>query len=95
MITPLFLDTSDGRYFSTASRQTVEEICAAADREIRSHIKGLPSDIELACQTGEFVIPETGEMGAAIAPQRVGWTVNPRFSGGVAAVARARQCHHS
>lgn len=91
MIVPLFLDTTDCRHFSDDSRQAVEEICAAADMEIRAHLGALlPHDIELACQTGQFVIPETGEVGAAITSHRVGWTVNPARPGGIAGIARTQ-----
>lgn len=90
MITPLFLDTNDGRYFSKDARQVIAEICGNAEPEIRALLGDLHENIELACQTGPFVIPETGEMGAAIAFNRVGWTVNPDLPGGVAAVARAQ-----
>lgn len=90
MITPLFLDTDDGRHFSPDARQAIKEACAAAEPEVRRHLKALPEEIELACQTGEMVIPETGEMGLAISASRVGWTVDASRDGGVAAVARAQ-----
>ena len=90
MITPLFLDTNDGRYFSKDTRRVIAEICANAEPEIRALLGGLHENIELACQTGQFVIPETGEMGGAVASNRVDWTVNPGLPGGVAAVARAQ-----
>lgn len=85
MIVPLFLDTTDCRHFSDDSRQAVEEICAAADMEIRAHLGALlPHDIELACQTGQFVIPETGEVGAAI-------TSHHRLDGQSGAIERDRR----
>lgn len=90
MIVPLFLDTNDSRHFSKEARQAIEEVCAAAEPEIRAHLGELPRNIELACQTGTFVIPETGEMGTAVAPNRVGWTVNANLPGGVPAIARAQ-----
>ncbi|MCK0714796.1 DUF2268 domain-containing putative Zn-dependent protease [Chromohalobacter sarecensis] len=90
MIVPLFLDTNNCRHFSQDARRTIEEVCADAEPEIRSFLGDLNEDIELACQTGPFVIPETGEMGMAIAPGRVEWTVDARLPGGVAAVARAQ-----
>jgi len=90
MIVPLFLDTNDCRHFSKDARRVVEEVCADAEPEIRSFLGDLNEDIELACQTGPFVIPETGEMGMAVSPGRVGWTVDARLPGGVAAVARAQ-----
>lgn len=90
MIVPLFLDTNDCRYFSKNARQAIEEVCATAEPEIRTYLGELNLDIELACQTGEFVIPETGEIGTAITPTRVGWTVDPKLPGGVAGVARTQ-----
>jgi hypothetical protein len=90
MIVPLFLDTNDCRHFSKNARRAIEEVCVDAEPEIRYLLGDLHKNIELACQTGSFVIPETGEMGTAIAPNRVGWTVDSRLSGGVAAVARAQ-----
>ena len=72
MIAPLFLDTNDCWHFPKDARQVIEGVCTAAEPEIRSHLGKLNLDIELACQTGEFVIPETGEMGTAITPKRVG-----------------------
>ncbi|WP_280564346.1 DUF2268 domain-containing putative Zn-dependent protease [Chromohalobacter sp. 48-RD10] len=90
MIVPLFLDTKDCRHFPQDARQVIEEVCADAEPEIRSFLGDLNKDIELACQTGPFVIPETGEMGMAIAPGRVGWTVDARLPVGVAAVARTQ-----
>lgn len=90
MIVPLFLDTNDSRHFSKEARRAIEEVCAGAEPEIRAHLGELPRNIELACQTGTFVIPETGEMGTAVAPNRVGWTVNANLPGGVPAIARAQ-----
>ncbi|ERS86190.1 hypothetical protein Q672_14985 [Marinobacter sp. EVN1] len=90
MIVPLFLDTNDCRYFSKDARRTIGEVCADAEPEIRSLLGDLPENIELACQTGPYVIPETGEMGAAIAPNRIGWTVDDRLPGGVATIVRTQ-----
>lgn len=90
MIIPLFLDTNDCRHFAKDARRAIEEVCAATEPEIRSYLGELHQNIELACQTGPFVVPETGEVGTAIAPNRVGWTVDSRLPGGVAAVARAQ-----
>lgn len=65
MIVLLFLDTNDGRHFSNEARLAIEEVCAGAEPEIRTYLGELPQNIELACQTGTLVIPETGEMGTA------------------------------
>ncbi|WP_018918768.1 DUF2268 domain-containing putative Zn-dependent protease [Vreelandella zhanjiangensis] len=90
MITPLFLDTDDGRHFSPDARQTIKEACAVAEPEVRQHLPILPDEIELACQTGTLVIPETGEMGLSVSASRVGWTVDASRKGGVAATARTQ-----
>ncbi|MCL7931083.1 hypothetical protein [Halomonas llamarensis] len=90
MIVPLFLDTNDCRHFSKDARRAIAEVCVDTEPEIRSLLGGLHENIELACQTGPFVIPETGEMGTAIPPNRVAWTVDSRLPGGVATVARAQ-----
>ncbi|NWO07227.1 MAG: hypothetical protein HLX50_16520 [Alteromonadaceae bacterium] len=90
MIVPLFLDTNDCRHFSKDARRAIGEVCADAEPEIRSLLGYLPENIDLACQTGPSVIPETGEMGTAIAPNRVGWTVDYRLPGGVATIARTQ-----
>lgn len=90
MITPLFLDTNDGRHFSPEARQVIEKVYTATEPEVRQHLKALPEEIELACQTGKRVIPETGEMGLAISSSRVGWTVDDSREGGVAAAACAQ-----
>lgn len=88
MIVPLFLDTDDCQHFSVDARQAIKGVCASAEADIRVHLGALRENIELACQTGEFVIPETGEVGGAMTPSRVSWTVDPNMPGGVACVAR-------
>ncbi|WP_252106591.1 MULTISPECIES: DUF2268 domain-containing putative Zn-dependent protease [unclassified Halomonas] len=101
MLTPLFLDTRDGRHFSNQACETIEQVCREAEPEIRAHLPTLAEHIELACQTGKTVIPETGEMGLALTATRVGWTVDAAREGGVDAIARAQlyytlfhECHH-
>lgn len=90
MILPLFLDTDDRRLFSHEARAAVREVCDATEPEVRALLPALSETIELAVQTGTFVIPETGELGMAAAPGRVNWTVDPSRPGGVAATARAQ-----
>ncbi|WP_447957424.1 DUF2268 domain-containing putative Zn-dependent protease [Vreelandella sp. EE7] len=88
MITPLFLDTRDGRHFSIDARDAIERVCFEIEPKVRAHLPVLADDIELACQTGKTVIPETGEMGLAISATRVGWTVDGERPQGVADIAR-------
>jgi hypothetical protein len=88
MLSCLFLDTDDRRFFSLEARRVIHEVCEATEHEVRALLPGLPEVIELAAQTGTFVIPETGELGTAWSPRRVNWTVDPTRTGGVAAIAR-------
>ncbi|MBZ5488161.1 hypothetical protein HW452_11565 [Halomonas aquamarina] len=88
MITPLFLDTRDQRHFSDEARHAIESVCAATGSLVHAHLPMLAKDIELACETGRLVIPETGEMGLAISATRVGWTVDPDREESIASIAR-------
>jgi hypothetical protein len=90
MIVPQFLDTNDRQYFPEEARAAVREVCMATEPEVRALLPALTQQIELAVQTGTFVIPETGEVGMAAAPGRIRWTVDPSRPGGVAAVARSQ-----
>lgn len=90
MIIPLFLDADDQRCFPPDARAAICTVCDATEPELRAFLPTLPATIELAAQTGRFVIPETGEVGFADTPVRVNWTVDPSRPGGVAAVARAQ-----
>jgi hypothetical protein len=88
----LFLDTDDQRFFPDEVRSAIHEVCEATEPEVRALLPNLPSTMELAALTGTkaSVIPETGEVGTALSPNRVRWTVDPSRAGGVAAVARAQ-----
>ncbi|WP_447928309.1 DUF2268 domain-containing putative Zn-dependent protease [Vreelandella sp. EE27] len=88
MITPLYLDTRDGRHFDEAARDAIEQTCADVEPQVREHLPMLPGDMELTCQTGKMVIPETGEMGLAVSATRVGWTVDASQGQSVAHIAR-------
>jgi hypothetical protein len=60
MIVPLFLDTDDRQHFPEEARAAVREVCVATEPEVRALIPALTETIELAVQTGTFVILETG-----------------------------------
>jgi hypothetical protein len=101
MICRLFLDTDDQRFFPPDARAAIGKVCDDTEPEVRALLPTLPATIELAAETGRFVIPETGEIGLAATPVRVNWTVDPSRPGGVAAVARTQlrctlfhECHH-
>src|SRR6185369_833722 len=90
MILSLFLDTDDHHFFPDELRSVIHQICQTAEPEVRALLPTLPSTIELAAQTGRLVIPETGEVGAAVAPDRVSWTVDPSRPEGAIAIARTQ-----
>lgn len=89
MIVTEFVD-KDGHVFSADERAAVREICDATEPEVRAYLPTLTSTVELSVQTGTRFIPETGDVGAAAAPGRVVWTVDPDRPGGVEALARSR-----
>ncbi len=101
MILQLFLDTEDKTFFSDEARTVIGEVCRQAEPEIRALLPDLPPTVEVAAQTGTFVLPETGETGAAVLPVRVNWTVNPSHPSGLQGITRSRlrptlfhECHH-
>jgi uncharacterized protein YjaZ len=81
----MFLDTDDQRYFSDETRRVIRDFAVATELEFRSLLPGLPDEIELAIQTGEMVIPETGAVGSALSLKRVLWTVDPSRPEGIEA----------
>ena len=68
--------------------EEIADIAARAEAEVRSHLPTLSDGITLCVKTGEFVIPETGEVGASVSPGRVEWMVDPASPGGILGVAR-------
>lgn len=89
MITCEFNDIDDNA-FSQEARAAVHEVCDATEPEVRLLLPTLIPTVHLTVQVGTFVIPETGEVGTAVAPGRVSWTVDPSRPGGVVALARSR-----
>ena len=74
--------TSDDRAYVTS-------IAEAAYREVLGFLPELGS-VTLTVSFGQDVIPETGEVGAALAPGQVLWVVDPAHPGGVRGTAAAR-----
>lgn len=89
MIVTKFVDP-EGYVFPDHVRAVIREICDATEPEIRAYLPTLTDRVELTVNTGTRVIPETGEVGAAAAPGRIVWTVDPSRAGGMTALARAR-----
>ena len=84
-----FVD-SEAHAFTAEERREIERIGRDALAEIAARLSGVPERIELMVEAGDAVIPETGDGGLALAPGRIGWTVDPEREGGVLGVARAR-----
>lgn len=83
-----FIDSPDYA-FSSSDRIAIQNIAEAAVLDARQLLEGEPAHIELVIRAGTAVIPETGEGGVALAPGRIGWTVDPKRPGGTHAVASA------
>lgn len=64
-------------------------IADAAVAEVRALLPDLAESLTVAVAAGDTVIPETGEVGAALRRSEVRWVVDPSRPGGVEAVARA------
>jgi len=84
-----FVD-SESHAFTDEERRVIRSIGESTIEEIASFLPDLPSAIELVVEAGEGVIPETGDGGLALAPGKIGWTVDPGRPGGVLTIARAR-----
>ncbi len=76
--------------FSQDERHTIDSIATTAVRDVRRVLPGLPSTFGLFVNTGDQVIPETGETGSVSMPSGVYWTVNPRHQGGILAIAETQ-----
>lgn len=76
--------------FSRAERQAIESISRSTVREVRGLLPDLPRTFGLFVNTGDRVIPETGETGSVSLPSGVYWTIDPNHAGGVLAIVNAQ-----
>lgn len=90
MISPLFLDTDDKRFFPIAARKVITEICEATEIEVRERLPMLAGEIELEARTASRVIPELGCTGSAISGSRIRWAVDPSRQGGLVTIAKTQ-----
>jgi len=88
MIKCLFMPTSTMWRFSAETRGVVRDICNSADPELHGLLEGLPKYVQVIVKPGKRVLPNTGEMGSAVIPHCVVWTVDGSRPGGVAEVAK-------
>lgn len=74
--------------FSEHDRALVTSIATAAYHEVQELLPSFGEAVTLTVSAGGEVIPETGEVGAALAPGHVLWVVDPSRPGGVSTIAR-------
>lgn len=79
-----------GYAFSQAEREAIAAVAERAARDARELLPTLPAELRITVQTGERVIPETGETAEIGLPSRVYWTVDPSHAGGVVGVVNAQ-----
>jgi hypothetical protein len=72
---------------SDEERGLIDRIGTDTATEVRKHLADLEDDLRLVVQFGPAVIPETGEVGAAVAPGVVAWTVDDTRPEGVTSIA--------
>jgi hypothetical protein len=90
MIRPHFLD-SELHQFTDDERTVIADICEAAEPDLRAALPQLQSHVNLLVEAGTTVIPETGEVGFAMAPHAIRWTVDAARD--VASVAASHLRH--
>lgn len=86
--TPVVYRPSDA--FSEAERHAIESIARVTVRDVRQVLPGIPATFGLFVNTGDQVIPETGETGSVSMPSGVYWTVDPSHQGGVLSIVKAQ-----
>ena len=73
--------------FTPPERRTIARIAGAAALEARRHLLALPHQITLQVRSGTDVIEEIGATAAAMPPDWIVWTVDPKHPRGVLAIA--------
>lgn len=83
-----FRTTTENVSFSRQQRQAIKTIANATEAEVRKLLPSLPPGITLEIRTGQQVIAETGETGAAVSAGHVRWTIDPGRPEGVMAIVK-------
>ena len=83
-VTVLFF-SANGYSFSDQERMAIQDVADSSVSDIRHLLPMLPRDLMLRVQPGSHVVAETGENGYSTQPNSIGWLVDPRHPGGVAA----------
>ena len=76
----------DGYIFSPLEQRTIERIAGRAVSDARRLLPDLPEQLILRVNTGQKVMPETGQTGSVSQPNVVYWVVDPSRHGGVIAI---------
>jgi len=82
-----------GYQFTDEERKTIQLIADTTEKEVRKLLPTLDDELVLQVRAGKFVIEETGELGGALSPGTVSWTVDSDRSEGVIAIINARLRH--
>lgn len=85
-----FLDTDDYK-FTSEDKEVIRRVANDASELFRSHLPQLPVSLHLLVEPGASVIDVTGELGFALAPHAIRWTVDP--SRGVGDTASTHLLH--
>lgn len=80
-------DDGGRQSFSEESQAVIVDVVSAAEIEVRELLPQLTPQITLTVSSGQDVIPETGEAGAALGPGQLRWTVDPSRPEGVIQIA--------
>lgn len=78
------------RLFTMAQKTQIQEIADRTELEVRKLLPTLQARLTLAVQTGNQVIPETGDGGSSLTSDRILWTVDPTHAGGLQALIEKR-----
>ncbi len=81
---------SCGYAFPERARALCVDIAVQAVRDARKCLPNLPREILVTVFADDGVIPETGDLGAAVAPGYVRWAVAPSYPEGVEGVILRR-----
>ncbi len=81
---------SCGYAFTERARGLCVGVAVQTVQDAREHLPNLPREILITVLADDEVIPETGDLGAAVAPGYVRWTVAPSYPEGVEGVILRR-----
>lgn len=82
---------TDEYSFSSDDARAIRDAAAHTEPEVRLLLPAMRQQLNLVVATGSGVIPETGEVGFAVSPDTVNWTVDA--SRNVGEVARSHLRH--